>query len=186
VSHLLFFCRLPLTSPLATKLFANSWNATTSCLSLELTRPFICCFLSSDMPAERNPRKFQSSRAYRVQARLPYGTLALAYFYFLHQLTICSRKSDIENERLPPDLFYADSEAIISQPTIPAEMAEVAPEPITSNGVAARLERKVTPGRINTSSAPTPPPLAFPPYSPTSPSPGGFKRGHSRQPSEPR
>jgi hypothetical protein len=118
-------------------------------------------------------------------SRLPYGTPALAYvylyFYFWHQLTICSGKSDIENERLPPDLFYADSEAIISQPTIPAEMAEAAPELITSNGVAAGLERKATPGRINTSPATTPPLSAFSLHSPTSTSPGGLKRGQSRQ-----
>lgn len=116
-------------------------------------------------------------------SRLPYGTLALGMEGIKDAINGFddARKSDIENERLPPDLFDADSEegkAIISQPTTPAETAEVAPEPITSNGVAAGLERKVTPGRINTTPAPTPPSSAF---SPTSTSPGGFKRGHSRQ-----
>lgn len=119
-------------------------------------------------------------------SKLPYGTLALGTEGIREAINGFddARKSDIENERLPPDLFDADSEegkAIISQPTTPAETAEVAPEPVTSNGVAAGLERKATPGKINTAPTPTPPSSAFSPHSPTSPSPGGFKRGHSRQ-----
>ena len=39
----------------------------------------------------------------------------------------------------------------------------------------------MTIGKINTAPAPTPPLSAFFPHSPTSSSPGGFKRGHSRQ-----
>lgn len=103
-----------------------------------------------------------------------------------------SRKSDIENERLPPDLFDADSEvgkAIMSSlPTTPSENQEPTPPPVTPNGVAARLEKVISAGTvltsINTKTPPTQVPFS-PVYSPTSPtspiSPGGFKRGHSRQ-----
>ncbi|KIJ99106.1 hypothetical protein K443DRAFT_680256 [Laccaria amethystina LaAM-08-1] len=119
-------------------------------------------------------------------SRLPYGTLALGTEGIREAINGFddARKADIENERFPPDLFDPASEegkAIISQPTTPAETAEVAPEPVTSNGVAAGLEKKATPGKIDTSPAPTPPTSAFSPHSPTSVSPGGFKRGHSRQ-----
>jgi serine/threonine-protein phosphatase 2B catalytic subunit len=107
-----------------------------------------------------------------------------------------SRKSDIENERLPPELFDADSEegkAILSQPSTPAENAETPPPPVTPNGVAAGLEKAISSGsvpatltNINTSPAHSPksPSSLYSPTSPTSPaSPSGtgFKRGHSRQ-----
>ena len=46
---------------------------------------------------------------------------------------------------------------------------------------ALRCLLVMTIGKINTSAAPTPPLSAFSPHSPTSMSPGGFKRGHSRQ-----
>jgi serine/threonine-protein phosphatase 2B catalytic subunit len=105
-----------------------------------------------------------------------------------------SRKSDIENERLPPELFDADSEegkAIMSLPTTPSENPEAAPAPVTPNGVAAKLEKAIsgdtTLTSINTNAHPTQAPASpvYSPSSPTSPmSPslgGGFKRGHSRQ-----
>jgi serine/threonine-protein phosphatase 2B catalytic subunit len=104
-----------------------------------------------------------------------------------------SRKSDIENERLPPELFDADSEegkAIMSLPTTPSENPETAPAPVTPNGVAAKLQKAIsgdtTLTSINTNTHTTQAP-ASPVYSPTtptspmSPSIGGFKRGHSRQ-----
>jgi len=148
-------------------------------------------------------------------SKLPYGTLASgtegirdaikgfddACVIFIivdgHQLTrqkipSHSRKSDIENERLPPDLFDADSEegkAILgsssSQPSTPAENA-VQPAPVSANGVAESLERAIAakvppPAYINTSGASS---LSFSSISPISPiatpSPGA-KRGHSRQ-----
>ena len=99
-----------------------------------------------------------------------------------------SRKSDIENERLPPELFDADSEegkAILSsQPTTPSESA-VPPPPISPNGVAEGLEKVMSlkglpVSRINTSTGSQSPPVPAP-GSPVAPSPGGFKRGHSRQ-----
>lgn len=95
-----------------------------------------------------------------------------------------SRKSDIENERLPPELFDADSEegkAIMSQPTSPQETGEDQPG-VNANGVNASLERAMSssvPSPINTTNA-TSPKSPTSPYSPTSPTAGGFKRGHSR------
>ncbi|KAF5382354.1 hypothetical protein D9757_012715 [Collybiopsis confluens] len=57
------------------------------------------------------------------------------------------RKSDIENKRLPPDLYDADSEegkalfASGSLPSTPAEHQEGTPStPFAANGVAAGLE----------------------------------------------
>ncbi|KAF9003339.1 Metallo-dependent phosphatase-like protein [Cyathus striatus] len=119
--------------------------------------------------------------------KLPYGTLASGAEGIKEAINGFddARKSDIENERLPPDLFDADSEegrAILSsQPTSPSEVDS--PPPLTPNGIAAGLEKAIATGsvpsatisKINTSSPPTS-------YSPTSPtSPSGFKRGHSRQ-----
>ncbi|CAA7270257.1 unnamed protein product [Cyclocybe aegerita] len=103
-----------------------------------------------------------------------------------------ARKSDIENERLPPELYDADSEegkAILSsstssQPTTPSEHS-FQPTPPSPNGVAEGLEKLMaqrgTPlSRISTSTLPS----GSGPVSAGSPvvSPGGtFKRGHSRQ-----
>lgn len=94
------------------------------------------------------------------------------------------RKSDIENERLPPELFDADSEegrAILSNslPTTPAE-PELTAGPL--NGVSEGFEKLMaargTPlSRINTSSPSSP----SHPSPSGAPSPTGFKRGHSRQ-----
>lgn len=99
------------------------------------------------------------------------------------------RKSDIENERLPPELFDADSEegkAILSS-SIPATPSEHDSSQraggVSPNGVAEGLEKvisgKSTPlSQINTAAG-----SSASPGSPSgSPSPGGtFKRGHSRQ-----
>lgn len=108
------------------------------------------------------------------------------------------RKSDIENERLPPDLFDADSEEgraflAASLPSTPGENPESSPAPVTPNGVTEGLEKAISTGavpatltNINTTPANSPksPSSLYSPTSPTSPaSPavGGFKRGHSRQ-----
>lgn len=94
-----------------------------------------------------------------------------------------SRKSDIENERLPPELFDADSEegkAMMSQPSTPKETMEDQPG-VNANGVDASLEKVIsspTPSSINTNVATPKSPVS--PYSPTSPTGSGFKRGHSR------
>ncbi len=99
-----------------------------------------------------------------------------------------SRKSDIENERRPPKLVDADSEegkALISNslPTTPSEPdAKAFASGVPANGVSEGLERiMATRGTpltgINTSS----PPVTSPGSPAGIPSPGGFKRGHSRQ-----
>ncbi|KAH9477459.1 3',5'-cyclic-nucleotide phosphodiesterase (PDEase) (3':5'-CNP) [Psilocybe cubensis] len=126
--------------------------------------------------------------------KLPYGTLASGSEGIREAISGFddARKSDIENERLPPELLDPDSEegrAILSsQPTTPSENG-AQPGPISPNGVKEGLEKAIASGRgspgpggvplsrISTSSG-SPSPT---PGSPISPSPGGFKRGHSRQ-----
>jgi serine/threonine-protein phosphatase 2B catalytic subunit len=136
-------------------------------------------------------------------AKLPYGTLAMgaegikdairgfddayALFPSFLRLTWCltlsrRRKSDIENERLPPDLVDADSEegkAYISSslPETPAEGSHEGRE-LSPNGVEAALEEAL-------SSAPSSP---ISPQTPTLSSPMSgslpatpFRRGHGRQ-----
>ncbi|KAG6816350.1 hypothetical protein H0H87_006766 [Tephrocybe sp. NHM501043] len=123
-------------------------------------------------------------------SKLPYGTLASGTEGIKDAINGFddARKSDIENERLPPDLFDADSEegkAILSQPSTPSETLETPPPPVTPNGVAAGIEKAISSGaltQINTSPTMGSPSSPSSVYSPTSPtSPGGFKRGHSRQ-----
>ncbi|KAF5383120.1 hypothetical protein D9615_005057 [Tricholomella constricta] len=118
-------------------------------------------------------------------SKLPYGTLASGSEGIREAINGFddARKSDIENERLPPELFDADSEegkAIMSQPTTPSETLE-SPPPVSPNGVTAGIEKAISSGtlsQINTSPVGSPSSI----YSPTSPvSPAGFKRGHSRQ-----
>jgi serine/threonine-protein phosphatase 2B catalytic subunit len=92
---------------------------------------------------------------------------------------IRSRKSDIENERLPPDLYDAESEegrAILSQPATP-EASEK--EAVPPNGVAAALEKIVT--EPSTPVSPVGPPSPTTPNSPLAPNPSPFRRGHGRQ-----
>ncbi|KAF9486267.1 serine/threonine-protein phosphatase 2B catalytic subunit A1 [Pholiota conissans] len=120
--------------------------------------------------------------------KLPYGTLASGTEGIKEAINGFddARKSDIENERLPPELFDAESEegkAILSsQPTTPSEFMDQ-PAPVTPNGVSEGLEKILSDrgspnlSRINTAaSAGTGSPLQSP-VSPTTP----FKRGHSRQ-----
>ncbi|KAF9067088.1 Metallo-dependent phosphatase-like protein [Rhodocollybia butyracea] len=103
------------------------------------------------------------------------------------KFTIC-RKSDIENERLPPDLYDAESEegkAIIASGSIPSTPAEgqEPSTPVNSNGVAASLEAAISSGSIP-SITPTSSPSISSPVTPTSPISGGgapFRRGHGRQ-----
>ncbi|RDB30394.1 Serine/threonine-protein phosphatase 2B catalytic subunit A1 [Hypsizygus marmoreus] len=128
-------------------------------------------------------------------SKLPYGTLASGSEGIKEAINGFddARKSDIENERLPPELFDADSEegkAIMSQPSTPSEHLESPPPPVTPNGVSASLEKAISSGSvpatltsINTSpiQSPNSPGSVYSPTSPISPSSGGFKRGHSRQ-----
>ena len=99
----------------------------------------------------------------------------------------CSRKSDIENERLPPELYdpeYEEGKGLISsQPTTPAE--DTVP-PVSPNGVTAALEQVIASGPTPISTdlpAPVAPATPGSPLSPTSPSAGStpFRRGHGRQ-----
>jgi len=113
-------------------------------------------------------------------AKLPYGTLALGAEGIKDAISGFedARKSDIENERLPPDLYDAESaqgQAILSQPASPEGISS-APPP--ANGVTAALERAIAAG-----SAPTSPisPIPTSPISPTSSMSPPFRRGHGRQ-----
>ncbi|KAF7761409.1 hypothetical protein Agabi119p4_9401 [Agaricus bisporus var. burnettii] len=93
-----------------------------------------------------------------------------------------ARKSDIENERLPPELFDADSEmgkAIMSQPSTPKEIMEDQASGVNVNGVNAGLE-KALPSPIDTSVPTTPKTPGTGAYSPPSPSTPGFRKGHAR------
>lgn len=82
-----------------------------------------------------------------------------------------ARKSDIENERLPPDLVDPEeARGLLSNPVTPID--EVHPSPL-----GAIDENSAVTSSPGSSSVPSP---AFP--TPTSPtSPGGFRRGHGRQ-----
>ncbi|KAI0938369.1 3',5'-cyclic-nucleotide phosphodiesterase (PDEase) (3':5'-CNP) [Taiwanofungus camphoratus] len=112
--------------------------------------------------------------------RLPYGALALGTEGIKDAITGFedARKSDIENERLPPELYDAESQegkAILSQPSSPQET--IAPPP-SANGVAAALEQAIMSGAV-------PSTISGSPSSPTSPTSSisvtPFRRGHGRQ-----
>ncbi|KAF8500445.1 serine/threonine protein phosphatase 2B [Russula emetica] len=117
-------------------------------------------------------------------SKLPYGALALGAEGIKDAIRGFddARKSDIENERLPPDLVDADSEegkAYISSslPETPAENSQGNREP-SPNGVQAALEEAF-------SSSPSSP---ISPQTPTASSPLSvsgpmtpFRRGHGRQ-----
>lgn len=82
-----------------------------------------------------------------------------------------ARKSDIENERLPPDLVDPEeARGLLSNPVTPIDEAHPSP-------LGAIDENSAVISSPGSSSVPSP---AFP--TPTSPtSPGGFRRGHGRQ-----
>lgn len=123
---------------------------------------------------------------------LPYGTLASGTEEVKESITGFqdARKSDIENERLPPELFDADSDegkAMLSSslPSTPSEYPDSPAQAFNPNGVKDGFEKSTPPissptnlAKINTS--PFVPPIS--PTSPISPpSSGGIKRGHTRQ-----
>jgi len=121
-------------------------------------------------------------------SKLPYGTLASGTEGIRDAISGFddARRSDIENERLPPDLFDADSEegkAMLGSPAQPSSPAESGVQfvPVSPNGLAEGLEKaaKATAlSRINTSLSST---SQASPISSSSPSTPGAKRGHSRQ-----
>jgi serine/threonine-protein phosphatase 2B catalytic subunit len=122
---------------------------------------------------------------------------ALRSLFLLPRLTVSRRrKSDIENERLPPELFDAESEegkALISSSSIPSTPAEQSVD-ASSAVSAANLEAAILQGpalaqqnggplSLNTSvgGATGSPVSGSPgPGSPTTPG-GSFRRGHARQ-----
>ena len=160
---------------------------------------------SQSLRAYRDPTSFLMVRLHREQRELGKPLMAsmmrecsLPVQDVSHLMThLPSRKSDIENERLPPDLFDADSEEgkamMSSLPTTPSENPETVPPPFTPNGVATKLEKVISAGSALTSINTKAPPVQMPsspvysptsptsPTTPISPSLGGFKRGHSRQ-----
>ncbi|CCL98038.1 uncharacterized protein FIBRA_00032 [Fibroporia radiculosa] len=119
--------------------------------------------------------------------KLPYGTLVLGAEGIKDAITGFedARKSDIENERLPPDLYDADSQegkAILSSGQSSPEGAPATPPP--PNGVVAALEEAIVSGSVGTPSTGSSPGPSTPvsPSSPTSPiQMMPFRRGHGRQ-----
>ncbi|KAF5389749.1 hypothetical protein D9757_006031 [Collybiopsis confluens] len=95
--------------------------------------------------AERNPKKSPNSRIFPVQAN--YRTGRRPPDLKVSMLFEDARKSDIENKRLPPDRYDADSEegkALFASGPLPSTLAEhqegTPSTPVAANGVAAGLE----------------------------------------------
>jgi serine/threonine-protein phosphatase 2B catalytic subunit len=91
----------------------------------------------------------------------------------------CSRRSDIENERLPPDLVDAESEEareLLSHPTTPAEGSTDGP---SAERLSDRLSEVASGG--SSISSPATPGSPATPTSPGLPSLGPFRGGHRRQ-----
>ncbi|PFH47718.1 hypothetical protein AMATHDRAFT_67055 [Amanita thiersii Skay4041] len=112
--------------------------------------------------------------------QLPYGSLASGTEGIKESINGFddARKSDIENERLPPELFDADSEegkAIMSQPSSPSENAETAPPPVSPNGVSEGLRSAIESGQLSRIDT-TIPSRSTGPFSP----PVSPRKGHNR------
>ncbi|KAI5117753.1 hypothetical protein M0805_000597 [Coniferiporia weirii] len=121
--------------------------------------------------------------------KLPYGTLALGAEGIKDAINGFedARKSDIENERLPPDLMDPDEVAPhLSSPATPSDDGRTSPSP---NGIKAAIEAAITNGSIapTVSRAPDPGSNQSQPMSPGTPTSGSgsmsspFRRGHARQ-----
>jgi len=118
--------------------------------------------------------------------KLPYGTLALGAEGIKDAIQSFddARRSDIENERLPPDLVDPEDFAPhLSSPATPDDQGKPVPSP---NGLKAAIEAAVANGSISSPSAAEPLTPVSAPMSPTSstssPALGsGFRRGHARQ-----
>nr|GAT48835.1 serine/threonine protein phosphatase 2B catalytic subunit a1 [Mycena chlorophos] len=129
--------------------------------------------------------------------KLPYGTLAAGAEGIREAISGFddARKSDIENERLPPELFDATSEegkALLSSgssslPSTPAEQDQEMAAPITPATIEAALAQngRGVPLSLNTSGSGPGSGIGSPgvpsPSSPTSPGGTSFRRGHGRQ-----
>lgn len=149
-------------------------------------------FLFLTFSEERNPNVYQSSRVSLVRGRClmvrwplelkasrrlsPISTMRtlIPPRYPRALLTPSRRKSDIENERLPPDLYDADSEEGRAMMTNPPSPSEDSSAPIPANGVSAALEEVISNGSL-----PPTPGSASSAGSMAAPSP--FRRGHGRQ-----
>lgn len=114
--------------------------------------------------------------------KLPYGTLASGAEGIKDAITNFddARKSDIENERLPPELYDADSEEGRAMMTNPSTPSEESSSIIPANGIVAALEEVISSGSVPSS------PISGPQTSPVSPAssiapPSPFRRGHGRQ-----
>ncbi|KAF5389734.1 hypothetical protein D9757_006064 [Collybiopsis confluens] len=101
---------------------------------------FVRAFSLLREESEKSPKNISGS------SKLPYGTLSGSDTNAVKGVEN-ARKSDIENERLPPDLYDADSEegkALIapgSLPSTPPAHQEGTPStPVAENGVAAGLQ----------------------------------------------
>ncbi|KLO14018.1 serine/threonine protein phosphatase 2B [Schizopora paradoxa] len=119
--------------------------------------------------------------------KLPYGTLALGAEGIKDAIQSFddARRSDIENERLPPDLVDPENIAPhLSSPATPDDLGKPVPSP---NGLKAAIEAAVANGSISSPSAADPQTPVSAPMSPTSstssPALGTstFRRGHARQ-----
>ncbi|KAF8217715.1 Metallo-dependent phosphatase-like protein [Mycena galopus ATCC 62051] len=132
--------------------------------------------------------------------KLPYGTLASGSEGIKEAINGFedARKSDIENERLPPELFDASSEegkALLSSgssssiPSTPAEYDQDISMAINAANLEAALAQNGTgppPLSLNTTlgGGTVGSPIAGSPSAASPTSPGGtFRRGHNRQPS---
>ncbi|ESK92590.1 serine threonine-protein phosphatase 2b catalytic subunit a1 [Moniliophthora roreri MCA 2997] len=130
-------------------------------------------------------------------SKLPYGTLASGSEGIKEAIKGFedARKSDIENERLPPELFDVDSEegrAILASGSLPSTPKE--PEyqekehpssPVAPNGVTEGINAAISNGSIPSGNVTGAPPPGSPtfgsPITPSSPSAVPFRRGHARQ-----
>jgi serine/threonine-protein phosphatase 2B catalytic subunit len=94
---------------------------------------------------------------------------------------VCRRRSDIENERLPPDLVdpeSAEAKQRMSNTTTPHEDAGTGPAPGLLADRLAEVAQGVSPA---SSVSPITPGSPLTPTSPSLPAPGPGGRGHRRQ-----
>ncbi|EJD05616.1 serine/threonine protein phosphatase 2B [Fomitiporia mediterranea MF3/22] len=119
--------------------------------------------------------------------KLPYGTLALGVEGIKDAISSFedARKSDIENERLPPDLIDPDDVAPhLSSPATPNEEGKTAPSP---NGIKTAIEAAIANGSTSPkASSAAEAAIQSQPMSPGTPTSGSaisspFRRGHARQ-----
>ncbi|EIN09033.1 Metallo-dependent phosphatase [Punctularia strigosozonata HHB-11173 SS5] len=120
-------------------------------------------------------------------AKLPHGTLALGAEGIKDAIKNFedARRSDIENERLPPELIDADSDEAKARLSQPASPSAAPAEPISSPALAAALSEVAGPGPAGSAASPsTGPATPASPVTPTSPGPlsAPFRgAGHRRQ-----